>query len=118
VTQADAPVVLGAPREQVLLATLPVEHGRVVSVDGLTQALWGDRPPATARRQVAISVSRLRKAFVAARAGPGAIVTCAPGYLVTGGSLNARRFEEHARRARDSLAAGLPWRPPGPCAAV
>ncbi len=39
VTQADAPVMLGGPRERVLLAALLVEHGRVVSVDGLTQAL-------------------------------------------------------------------------------
>jgi DNA-binding SARP family transcriptional activator len=118
VTQADAPVVLGAPRERVLLAALLVEHGRVVSVDGLTQALWGDRPPVTARHQVVIGVSRLRKAFAAAGAGPGVIVTCAPGYLVAGGPLDARCFEEHARRARDALAAGLPWRSPGPCAAV
>src|SRR6266702_728183 len=106
VTQADAPVVLGGPRERVLLAALLVEHGRVVSVDGLSQALWGDRPPATARHQVAIGVSRLRKAFAAAGAGPGVIATCAPGYLVAGGWLDARCFEEHARRAHDALAAG------------
>jgi DNA-binding SARP family transcriptional activator/tetratricopeptide (TPR) repeat protein len=106
VTQADAPVVLGGPRERVLLAALLVEHGRVVSVDRLTQALWGDRPPATARHQVAIGVSRLRKAFAAAGAGPGIIATCAPGYLVAGGWLDARCFEEHARQAHDALAAG------------
>src|SRR6266699_2970008 len=106
VTQADAPVVLGGPRERVLLAALLVEHGRVVSVDVLTQALWGDRPPATARHQVAIGVSRLRKAFAAAGAGPEVIATCAPGYLVAGGWLDARCFEEHARQARDALAAG------------
>src|SRR5438128_535968 len=106
VTQADAPVVLGGPRERVLLAALLVERGRVVSVGGLTQALWGDRPPVTARHQVAIGVSRLRKAFAAAGAGPGVIATCAPGYLVTGGWLDARCFEEHARQAHDALAAG------------
>src|SRR6266702_2686499 len=112
VTQADAPVVLGGPRERVLLAALLVEHGRVVSVDGLTQALWGDRPPATARHQVAIGVSRLRKAFAAAGAGPEVIATCAPGYLVAGGWLDARCFEEHARQARDALAL---WRGPALC---
>src|SRR6266702_2097477 len=106
VTQADAPVVLGGPRERVLLAALLVEHGRVVSVDGLSQALWGDRPPATARHQVAIGVSRLRKAFAAAGAGAEVIATCAPGYLVAGGWLDARCFDEHARRARGALAAG------------
>jgi DNA-binding SARP family transcriptional activator/tetratricopeptide (TPR) repeat protein len=106
VTQADAPVVLGGPRERMLLAALLVEHGRVVSVDGLVQALWGDDPPATARHQVAIGVSRLRKAFAAAGAGAGVIATCAPGYLVAGGWLDARCFEEHVRQAHDALAAG------------
>src|SRR5215510_1988792 len=106
VTQADAPVALGGPRERVLLAALLVEHGRVVSVDGLAQALWGDHPPATARHQVAIGVSRLRKAFAAAGAGPGVIATCAPGYQVAGGWLDTRCFEEHAGQAHDALAAG------------
>lgn len=105
-TVADAPVPLGGPRERALLAALLVEHGRVVSVDGLTQALWGDHPPATARRQVAIGVSRLRKAFAAAGAGAGVIATRAPGYLVPGGWLDTRCFLEHARQAHDVLAAG------------
>jgi DNA-binding SARP family transcriptional activator len=106
VTRAGAPVTLGGPRERVLLAALLVEHGRVVSVDGLAQALWGERPPATARHQVAIGVSRLRKAFAGAGAGPGVIATCAPGYRVAGGWLDTRCFEEHAGRAHDALAAG------------
>jgi DNA-binding SARP family transcriptional activator/Tfp pilus assembly protein PilF len=92
----------------VLLAALLVEHGRVVSVDGLAQALWGDRPPATARHQVAIGVSRLRRAFAAAGAGRDVIVTCTPGYLVAGGWLDARCFEERAKQAHDALAAGDP----------
>ena len=79
VTHADAPVMLGGPRERVLLAALLTEHGRVVSVDGLTQALWDDRPPATARHQVAIGVSRLRKALAMAGAGREVIATCTPG---------------------------------------
>src|SRR5215468_6648136 len=94
VTRAGTPVTLGGPRERVLLAALLVEHGRVVSVDGLAQALWGDHPPATARHQVAIGVSRLRKAFAAAGAGREVIATMAPGYLVTGGWLDAGCFEE------------------------
>jgi DNA-binding SARP family transcriptional activator/tetratricopeptide (TPR) repeat protein len=108
VTHAAAPVALGGPRERVLLAALLVEHGQVVSGDRLTHALWGDHPPATARHQVAIGVSRLRKAFAAAGAGREVIATVAPGYLVTGGWLDARCFEERARKARDALAEGAP----------
>jgi DNA-binding SARP family transcriptional activator len=85
VTHAAAPVALGGPRERVLLAALLVEHGQVVSGDRLAQALWSDRPPATARHQVAIGVSRLRKAFATAGAGREVIATVAPGYLVAGG---------------------------------
>src|SRR5499427_685995 len=106
VTHADVPVMLGGPRERVLLAALLTEHGRVVSVDGLARALWGDRPPATARHQVAIGVSRLRKAFAAAGAGRDVIATVAPGYLVAGGWLDIRCFEERARQAHDARAAG------------
>src|SRR5215469_10059980 len=106
VTHTDAPVMLGGPRERVLLAALLTEHGRVVSVDGLARVLWGDRPPATARHQVAIGVSRLRKAFAAAGAGRDVIATCAPGYLVADGWLDARCFEDRARQAHDARAAG------------
>ena len=106
VTHADAPVMLGGPRERVLLAALLTEHGRVVSVDGLARALWGDRPPATARHQVAIGVSRLRKALAMAGAGREVIATCTPGYLVAGGWLDARCFEERAKQAHEALAAG------------
>ena len=106
VTHVDAPVPLGGPRERVLLAALVVEHGRVVSVDGLARALWGDHPPATARHQVAIGVSRLRKAFTTAGARREVIATRAPGYLVADGWLDARCFEERAKRAHDALAAG------------
>ena len=106
VTHADVPVMLGGPRERVLLAALLTEHGRVVSVDGLARALWGDRPPATARQQVAIGVSRLRKAFAAAGAGRDVIATCDPGYLVAGGWLDARCFEEYAKQAHDALGTG------------
>src|SRR5262252_8548896 len=106
VTRAGAPVTLGGPRERVLLAALLVEHGRVVSVDGLAQALWGDHPPATARHQVAMGVSRLRKALTAAGAGSGVIATCAPGYRVADGWLDTRCFEERAGQAHEALAAG------------
>jgi DNA-binding SARP family transcriptional activator len=106
VTHAVVPVALGGPRERVLLAALLVEHGQVVSGDRLARALWGDHPPATARHQVAIGVSRLRKAFAAAGAGRDVIATVAPGYLVASGWLDARCFEERTRQARDALAAG------------
>ena len=50
VSHGDARIRLGGPRERALLAALLVEHGAVVSVDRLAQALWGERPPAAARQ--------------------------------------------------------------------
>ncbi len=106
VSLGDAPITVGGPRERALLTALLVEHGRVVSVDQLMQALWGERAPATARRQVAICVYRLRKAFLAAGAGQEVIATCAPGYLVADGWLDARCFEERAKQAHAARAGG------------
>src|SRR5262249_37201383 len=51
-------------------------------------------------------VSRLRKAFTTAGGRGEVIATRAPGYLVADGWLDARCFEERAKRAHDALAAG------------
>src|SRR5215470_5883803 len=115
VTHADVPVMLGGPRERVLLAALLTEHGRVVSVGGLARALWGDRPPATARHQVAIGVSRLRKAFATAGAGRDVIATVAPGYLAAGGWLDARCSRSAPGRRTTRWPRATARRPPGCC---
>src|ERR1700758_4271635 len=67
---------------QVTHAAAPVAIGGARGRGRLAQALWGNPPPATARHQVAIGVSRLRKAFATAGAGREVIATVAPGYLV------------------------------------
>jgi DNA-binding SARP family transcriptional activator len=38
-------VALGGPRQRIVLAMLLLDHGRVVSTDRLTEAVWGDSPP-------------------------------------------------------------------------
>ncbi|MET9498124.1 BTAD domain-containing putative transcriptional regulator [Streptomyces sp. NPDC006552] len=68
-------------RQQVLLAALLLESGRLQSVDHLIRLLWVEEPPGTARTQVQICVSRVRKTL--ADAGVEAtIVTRAPGYAL------------------------------------
>jgi len=76
------------------------------SVDGLTQALWGDRPPATARHQVGDRRQQAPQGLRRGGAGPGIIATCAPGYLVAGGWLDARWLRGACQQAHDALAAG------------
>jgi DNA-binding SARP family transcriptional activator/tetratricopeptide (TPR) repeat protein len=68
-------------RQQVVLAFLLVEANKTVSTDHLVDALWDDQPPDTARTQVQICVSRLRK-NLAAGGVTVAIETRPPGYVL------------------------------------
>jgi DNA-binding SARP family transcriptional activator/tetratricopeptide (TPR) repeat protein len=54
-------VVITAARDRVVLAMLLLSPGRVLSVDTLIEAVWGDEPPVTARGQLQNCISRLRR---------------------------------------------------------
>ena len=54
------PVSLGPKKQRALLAVLALNANETVSLDRLVDALWGDRPPATARKMVQLYVSQLR----------------------------------------------------------
>ncbi|WP_328615451.1 tetratricopeptide repeat protein [Amycolatopsis sp. NBC_00355] len=94
-------------RQQIVLATLLVDANRVVSLDQLIEAIWYDDPPATARTQVQICVSRLRRALADA-VGPDTLVTRGPGYelLVADGQLDARTFAELVSGSAELTRAG------------
>ncbi|WP_326948303.1 tetratricopeptide repeat protein [Amycolatopsis sp. NBC_01307] len=94
-------------RQQTVLATLLVDANRVVSLDQLIEAIWYDDPPATARTQVQICVSRLRRALADA-VGPDTLVTRGPGYelLVADGQLDARTFADLVSAAAEQTRAG------------
>ncbi|MFF3665857.1 AfsR/SARP family transcriptional regulator [Microtetraspora malaysiensis] len=102
------PVRLGGPRQRSLLAALLLDAGRVVSVDRLAAAVWGERLPESVRTQIPIHVHALRKAFKAAGCGVQVIVTEQAGYrLRTDGVwLDTREAEEQAGAARRAAAAG------------
>ncbi|MGW6447404.1 AfsR/SARP family transcriptional regulator [Lentzea sp. NPDC055074] len=73
------PVWVTPGRQQVVLALLLMEANQVVSTDQIVDTLWNQLPPDTARTQVQICVSRLRKKL--ADAGVDlSIVTRMPGY--------------------------------------
>ena len=66
---------IGGPRERAILASLVLNANRVVGVDRLIEAVWGGFAPQSARGQIAICVSRLRRALEdrgGRRRGPGA----------------------------------------------
>ncbi|EID55374.1 AfsR/SARP family transcriptional regulator [Saccharomonospora xinjiangensis] len=87
VVRAAREVRIGGARERAVLASLVLDANRVVSVDRLIGAVWGGEPPASARSQVAICVSRLRRALSAVDLDK-AVETASPGYLM--------RLDEHA----------------------
>lgn len=92
-----------AARQQIVLAMLLLEAERVVAVDRLIDAVWHDRPPATARGQIQICISSLRR-ILAATGVTTSIVTRPPGYALYLGNAQFdlhefNRCEERARRA-------------------
>jgi DNA-binding SARP family transcriptional activator len=84
-------VAVGGPRPRGLLALL-LTAGGVVSEDGLVDGLWGEEPPASARKTVQSHLSRLRTAL-----GPaGERLVRVPGRYrveVRAGELDVQRVE-------------------------
>lgn len=80
------PLRLGSARQCAVLAMLLLFSDRVVSVDALTDAVWQGAPPTTARNQISICVTNLRKTFRDAAAVDDLIDTVRPGYR-----LNSKR---------------------------
>ena len=74
------PVALGGAKPRALLAVLLLQPGSVVSVDGLIDDLWGERPPKTAAHALQVYVSQLRKALDPGRRG--VLEKRAAGYLL------------------------------------
>ncbi len=56
-------VPIGGSKQRVLVAALALSPGRVVGIDRLIDLIWGDDPPATARKTLQSYVSRLRTAL-------------------------------------------------------
>jgi DNA-binding SARP family transcriptional activator len=81
----------------------PCAGAHPVTTDELTDALWGDSPPASAHKNLQSCIVRLRKAL-----GSDAIETTDDGYRLTGpvGDLDAQRFESEMTKARELLALG------------
>ncbi|MGW7052613.1 AfsR/SARP family transcriptional regulator [Streptomyces sp. NPDC054887] len=88
-------------RQEVILAALLLEANRVVSTDYLVDLIWRNEPPDTARTQVQICVSRLRKLFGKEEIS-AAITTRPPGYVLRteDGSVDAVLFGRRIADAR------------------
>ncbi len=58
-----------------MLAALLLDFGHTVSIDDLVDVVWAESPPNSARTQIAISISTLRRRFESAGIAPETIVT-------------------------------------------
>lgn len=94
-------VVIESPKQRLVLATLLVQPGRVVSAERLAEALWGDALPADPAGALQTHVSRLR-GLLRGVAGRDPLVTEPQGYRLAAQDeeIDARRFEEQVRAAR------------------
>jgi DNA-binding SARP family transcriptional activator/Tfp pilus assembly protein PilF len=92
-------------KQRSLLAALLLSAGQAVSIDDLTEILWGSSPPPSARITVQNYVMRLRKIL-----GPaGSRISTQPrGYLIAvkADELDVSRFEAHLDASRKSALDG------------
>jgi DNA-binding SARP family transcriptional activator/tetratricopeptide (TPR) repeat protein len=100
-------LLVGRPKEQVVLAALALNANRATSVDHLVEAVWGIEPPVSARGQIQKCVYSLRKLFE--KAGrTWTIRTSPPGYLldIPVGELDHEEFTRLVTLARRQVADG------------
>jgi predicted ATPase/DNA-binding SARP family transcriptional activator len=98
-------LALPRAKQRALVLALLLKPNEVVSTDRLTEALWGESPPATASSALQGHVSRLRKLLP-----PDTLLTRPTGYelRVRPAELDLDRFLELRAQARTALDVGEP----------
>ncbi len=93
-----------ASRQQIVLAMLLLEANQVVPLGRLVDAVWEDAPPATAKSQIQICISTIRRNL--SKAGLGdRVVTSPAGYQirVADGELDLRTFNDLIGEGRTAV---------------
>ncbi|MFI5933731.1 BTAD domain-containing putative transcriptional regulator [Actinoplanes sp. NPDC051494] len=96
-------VPLGGPKPRTVLAALLLNRDHAVPESTLIDLTWGEQPPAGARRQLQLYVSRLRKIL-----GGASVTRRGEGYELSVGpeELDLNEFDAVTELARADLAAG------------
>ncbi|MCW2927657.1 MAG: AfsR/SARP family transcriptional regulator, partial [Thermoleophilia bacterium] len=103
VAVADAVVPINSAKQRALLMLLVLADGRTVSRERIIDALWGERPPATAAKNVQVLVGRLRDLLEPGRTGAqGALIATEP----SGYRLDRGRVQVDVDRMRGHMAEG------------
>jgi DNA-binding SARP family transcriptional activator/tetratricopeptide (TPR) repeat protein len=101
---------LGPPRQRAVLGLLALHPGQALHRDVIIDALWGDRPPASAVDLLHTHVSRLRHLLEPGRPARDheGLLHCDGGSYrleLTGDELDLLAFRELARRGREAALA-------------
>jgi DNA-binding SARP family transcriptional activator len=107
VTRDGVPLALGPLKQRQVLALLLCRANSHVPMEVLVDVLWPEAPPRTARKNIQVYVSALRRLLE----GPGEpprLTHRSGGYLlrVARGELDALRLRDLARAGREAAAAG------------
>lgn len=107
ITAGTQRLELGGTRQRIVVAMLLLNANRVVTMDRLLEAIYGEELPPTSRSQAQISISSLRR-MLASHARDPIIVTRAHGYAINVGcgGLDAEQFDELVSGARTAQSAG------------
>jgi SARP family transcriptional regulator, regulator of embCAB operon len=102
VIDRDEVLTISAEKMEVLLATLLIRSGQVVSLNQLITEIWSEAPPRRATDALYVYISQLRKLLDRARPAESAIVTVAPGYRIELGhdELDLTIFQRHVHEGR------------------
>ncbi|WP_200835458.1 BTAD domain-containing putative transcriptional regulator, partial [Parafrankia sp. Ea1.12] len=108
VVRDGRPVQLGGPKQRAVLAALLLDAGRVVSVDRLAGAVWGDEHPPSMLSSLHAHISNLRRLLRDDERATSPIVRRTPGYLadVPPDDLDLRLFERECDQAQAAADAG------------
>ena len=104
VRRGEVALPVAGGKQRAVLAALLLSADRAVSLDELTEVLWGAAPPPSARVSVQNHVMRLRKAL-----GDGTRIRTHPhGYAIRldHGEVDVSRFEAHLAAARAACREG------------
>ncbi|HEV7712632.1 MAG TPA: BTAD domain-containing putative transcriptional regulator [Asanoa sp.] len=101
----DRTITVPKPRSRAVLAFLLLSANRMVTTDALVDAVWQEKPPATARNQIQLDISVVRRAIREAGLRDP-ITTTSSGYRigVADDELDLLSFEALRRAARDRAA--------------
>ncbi len=104
---AGRPLHLGPLKQRLVLAVLLCRAGTPVTVDTLVEAVWQGEPPCSARKNLQVYVSALRKLLDSPQV-PGRLVHHPAGYVlqVDPAELDLLRFRALVRDGRAAAARG------------